>query len=489
MPQPPRPLNPGRSDRDWFGAELRYWRGLRGLSQAALGALVHVSGDLIGKIEKAERACLPELAAALDAALRTGGVLARALVRVTAEADRRAADADTRAPGAGNAFGGPGADPMLGPSAPHPDPGEPDEPGCDAADVNAPGDAPLRVPCRTADGRIALVPMPRRALLRGGATGAALLASGVPAAAPASTAVLPEGDDPVTQLRELRRSLVRRDNLHGPVAVIDSARDHLGLVRRLRDSASGADRRALLQVQAEYAEFCGWLHQDVGDLDAARYWTDRALEWAHGSGSAEVVAYVVIRKAQLAVETGDPADAVDLAEAAYGMAQQPRSRITVMSTLARAHGHAAGGEAPASHRAYETAFDLMDTLPEQSPHRRGTWLDSPHVQAQHAHALSLLGDHEGADAGFRRALDGLPGHYRRDRGVLLAQAACARARAEDHERAAALGLQALPLAASTSSARAFAQLGALDRHLRAVPANGMTTAFRDALDAVVVHEH
>jgi hypothetical protein len=131
----------------------------------------------------------------------------------------------------------------------------------------------------------------------------------------------------------------------------------------------------------------------------------------------------------------------------------------------------------------------MNTLPEQSPHRRGTWLDSPHVQAQHAHALSLLGDHEGADAGFRRALDGLPAHYRRDRGVLLAQAACARARAGDHERAASLGLQALPLAASTSSARAFAQLGTLDRHLRAVSANGVTTAFRDALDAVVVHEH
>lgn len=94
MPQPPKQLDPGRSGRDWFGAELRHWRTQRRLSQAELGARVHVSGDLIGKIEKAVRTCTPELAAALDRFLETGGVLARAVARTADDADARTADAD-----------------------------------------------------------------------------------------------------------------------------------------------------------------------------------------------------------------------------------------------------------------------------------------------------------------------------------------------------------------------------------------------------------
>jgi len=47
------------------------------------------------------------------------------------------------------------------------------------------------------------------------------------------------------------------------------------VIQQLREERSGADRRALLQVQAEYAEFAGWLHQDLGDFQAARYWLDR----------------------------------------------------------------------------------------------------------------------------------------------------------------------------------------------------------------------
>jgi transcriptional regulator with XRE-family HTH domain len=58
MAQTPRDLTPSRSARDLFGAELRYWRERAGISQTRLGKLVSYSGDLIGKVEKAERALL-----------------------------------------------------------------------------------------------------------------------------------------------------------------------------------------------------------------------------------------------------------------------------------------------------------------------------------------------------------------------------------------------------------------------------------------------
>jgi hypothetical protein len=55
MGQVPRELVPSRSVVHFFGAELRHWRMVRGLSQDELGRLTHDSGSTIGKVEKALR--------------------------------------------------------------------------------------------------------------------------------------------------------------------------------------------------------------------------------------------------------------------------------------------------------------------------------------------------------------------------------------------------------------------------------------------------
>ncbi|MBN1173028.1 MAG: helix-turn-helix domain-containing protein [Micromonosporaceae bacterium] len=88
MPQVPRPLSPHQSLRHFFGAELRTWRERRGLSQAALGALVLHSGAEIGKIEKAERWPSKDLAARCDEALEAAGALLRLWPLVGTERQR-----------------------------------------------------------------------------------------------------------------------------------------------------------------------------------------------------------------------------------------------------------------------------------------------------------------------------------------------------------------------------------------------------------------
>lgn len=77
MPQAERELEPHRSARQFFGAELRYWRSQRNLAQTQLAAQVHVSADLIAKIEKAARWPTRGLAARCDTVLDTGGILER----------------------------------------------------------------------------------------------------------------------------------------------------------------------------------------------------------------------------------------------------------------------------------------------------------------------------------------------------------------------------------------------------------------------------
>jgi tetratricopeptide (TPR) repeat protein len=72
-----RELTPARSVAHALGAELRRLRVEHGLSQTALGELIHHSGALVGKVEKAERFPTAEFCELVDAALRTGGRLAR----------------------------------------------------------------------------------------------------------------------------------------------------------------------------------------------------------------------------------------------------------------------------------------------------------------------------------------------------------------------------------------------------------------------------
>lgn len=96
MPQPPKHLEPGKSARHWFGAELRSQRVERGWKQRELAAMVHVSADLIRKVETADRRCTEDLARRLDAVLGTAGLFSRALLLVNAEADRSPREADKR---------------------------------------------------------------------------------------------------------------------------------------------------------------------------------------------------------------------------------------------------------------------------------------------------------------------------------------------------------------------------------------------------------
>ncbi len=75
MGQRPRSLQPELSALHLFGARLRLLREQQGLSQQTLGRLVHCSGDLIGKIEKAERRPHHDLARCCDNVLGADGSL------------------------------------------------------------------------------------------------------------------------------------------------------------------------------------------------------------------------------------------------------------------------------------------------------------------------------------------------------------------------------------------------------------------------------
>ncbi|MGH3800343.1 MAG: hypothetical protein ACRDTD_09475 [Pseudonocardiaceae bacterium] len=75
--------------------------------------------------------------------------------------------------------------------------------------------------------------------------------------------------------------------------------------------------KPLLRTLAQYAEFVGWLQQDGSDLHAAVYWSDRATQWAQSAADHQMVAYLLIRKSNIACLANDATSAVDLAADAH----------------------------------------------------------------------------------------------------------------------------------------------------------------------------
>lgn len=72
-----RKLDPSLSARALYGAELRYYRERGGLTLGELAEKLHIELSFLARIEQGERRFDPELAAALDELLDTGGFFSR----------------------------------------------------------------------------------------------------------------------------------------------------------------------------------------------------------------------------------------------------------------------------------------------------------------------------------------------------------------------------------------------------------------------------
>jgi tetratricopeptide (TPR) repeat protein len=347
----------------------------------------------------------------------------------------------------------------------------------------------VTVPCRTSDGRITWVTVPRRTFLLGGlaAAGGLTIRPDLQRAARLAATGGGNGLSPVEHLQRMRQVLIDSDNLLGPRHIIPTVYEHIKVIQELRAGRRGADGRNLLHLQAEYAEFLGWLYQDSGDLRHAQYWLDRAQDWSHAVGDSEMAVYVMARKSQLAGDRYDPQTAIDLANVAAAMAQ-PGSRIYASAHTYRAYGHALAGEPSACLNALDDARDVASSQRGDQGTGWAVWLDGAYVDVQRGRCLSAMGDHGRAAAVFQQAMQDLPAPYRRDRGVYLAREAHAHAGAQDPDQAAAAGMQALAIAEETGSGRIINELAELDgalQHWSRVPA---VSDFRSALTAVIPQE-
>ncbi|MFE0022363.1 helix-turn-helix domain-containing protein [Amycolatopsis sp. NPDC059021] len=480
MAQRPKELTPNASPRHFFGAELRSRRGKRSL--ADLGRALHCDASYLARVEKADRSMSRELAEACDRELNAGGVLLRL------HAFAEGAEAEQHV--SGNEAGGNGlhvASSPLHVAKPA---------DLMALDMTA---APsleegedITVPARTPDGKVIFVSVSRRAFLQSAGAGLGVAALGdTGTGLPSSPRSLPRRStapdlNPVEHFDQMRMVLIENDNLFGPARVIRTVLDQIETIQHLREGSSRADQRALLQVQTKYAEFAGWLLQDVGDHGKAQYWTDRALEWSHRAGDPELTVYVLARKSQLAGDMSNALDAVDVAEAAESMAR-PRSRLAAVAATYAGHGYALEGDHEATMRTYDHALDLLDRMEPDPTSPWGVWLDRPYIDVARCRSLALLGEYRQAAEGFETAIAALPPGYHRDKGVYLSRAALAYAGSAEIERAAELGLRALDIGVDTNSARILTSLTQLETTL-SHSSTPVAKEFREAISGSLARQ-
>ncbi len=237
-------------------------------------------------------------------------------------------------------------------------------------------------------------------------------------------------------------------------------------------------------MQAQYAEFAGWLYQDLGDFGGAGNWLDRALELSHAVGDDDMTTYILARKSQLAGDARDAAGAVDMADPAAHMAR-PRSRLAAVTPTYAAYGHALFGESAETLRVLDDADTHLDRVDDDLDAQWASWLNKQYIAVQRARCLEILGDHGQAAEVFQQAIEGIPPAYRRDRGVYLARESLAHAHAGDPALAATVGMRALEIAAETGSGRIVAELAVLDADLAPAASIPEVADFRTALTDVI----
>lgn len=452
MGQVPRELTPLESALHFFGAQLRHWRTLRQLSQAALGRRTHDSGALIGKIEKGERFPSLALAQRLDAVLDTGEALERLWPQLEGERLNRAAPGD-------------------GPAS---------SDGPDAGELGLAWSA-------TPETTVEVV----AELWRADLNRRSVLAS---AAWVASAFALPTREWLLNRKEEVLHSQSGRsvgqrdvDALWAMCSAFTDADHRLGggyarstllhyinqvVLPLLHGSYDGIIGRELMAATARLCDLCAFMSFDSGRQGLAQRYFIQALRLAQASGNRALGAHILTDMSMQAHYLGDASQALDLADAGLSTALDCGSPSTVARCAAlQGRAHSLRGDRRACSEACTVAERAMDrAMPADEP----GWIQfftPEQLTAEMLYMAGELGRHEDVQRLAPAVLASSAGMERRH--VLCATALASSYlpsqgnSRSDIDRACDLLGQVIPSLGSLSSARSLERVNSVRRALAA----------------------
>lgn len=259
--------------------------------------------------------------------------------------------------------------------------------------------------------------------------------------------------------QQLRRSKVD-DGAFGPTRALPVV---LGVVEAITQHVRDVgpdERKALLRLGADGAEFAGWLYRDLHDIASATYWYDRAMEWAQAAGDTTMQGYVLLKKSQMAYDERDAYRVAMLAQAAqYGPWQLPpaiRAEVTQQEVV----GMAMLGEplSTLERKTDEARRLLIRATEDGSDGTVNAYFTMETLGLRTAACYTEAGKPGRAAELFEEILSrGTLSH--RDFGFFSARRAMALALSGEPDEAAAVGLVSLQIAQETHSERIVRLLG------------------------------
>lgn len=279
--------------------------------------------------------------------------------------------------------------------------------------------------------------------------------------------------DALTYFDILLEEHVRADNRMGPHVVLDVVQQQVRALTVAAREARGPARRAVIQRACRYHEFYGWLLQDAGRCQDAVIATDRARDFATELGDQPLVAYLLMRKSNIASDAADPGLAVGLANGALADGSHLPPRLRAVLYRQQANAYAGLGDSAECMTAIGKAFNALDRA-DSDDSELVNYCTPSYVAMEAANCWLELGQPGRALQVFTRASDEWDETLRRDHGLYLSRLALANALAPepDLSQAVTLGIQAVTAATATRSARTIRHL----RRLRAQLAPARTSA-------------
>jgi transcriptional regulator with XRE-family HTH domain len=379
MGQRPRALDPSVSPRASFGAQLRSWRERRGLSQSELGRLAHVSGDLVGKLEKAQRRPVPDLVARLDDALSAGGTLVGAAEAVRVREGFAVGRRATRESEAASGW------------------------FVSAARLPPPN---LQAAVSTWAGQ---------------------------AATTAPNVEVPDDPDslPARVIADRVRQLRAMDDAGNCPQILDWTLHDLRWARTLlgdHEVACGSSSFAAMSRSAgQLAQLAGWLASDRGAYGAAEQLWLLGLGAAQAAGDVRLGATIVSCLSYQALWTGEPARALDLiALARQSVNGWSGGAFQALLATREARAHAGLGDVRGCERSLGQAGEWIGQADRRADPEWVYWVTPAVLAADAGRAWLELGDARRATAGLVRGLKLFGDAQPRNRALHLTSLASAR---------------------------------------------------------------
>lgn len=290
---------------------------------------------------------------------------------------------------------------------------------------------------------------------------------GVPAASAAWTLDPPVGAihdaaSPIIRFRALLVEYRKLGQVADPGSVVHSVIQSLDSLRTLAARTSGADRRAALSLAARFAEYAGWMAQELGRDQAAIFWTDRCADFARAANDRELVGYTLVRRAELFLYQDDGSSTVEFAAQVAKLFTD--TYIGALALQREAQGHAIIGDERACMRALESARELEAATAVASGDTRlgSTFMPRP-LDYVTGWCLHNLGRSSSAAEVLAAQLDLVSLTALRARGRCAARLALAYAAGGDVIRAAATIDPVLGAASQIDSATLRSELRLLKR--------------------------